>query len=252
MKAIQKSPHDNIYHCCTQKTGSQWFRSIFEDEIFSRYTGLEALPYFHIGLRQASFSKPFPKHTMVTHLYIDYPTFLSIIKPENYKVFFVLRDPRDAVVSWYFSARYSHGPISVIPQMRKDLEQLNLKDGLKYIIDKLYEFGSFAAQKSWMEANNSKNLTIFKYEDFANDNYDFLKRLFQFLDIDMPKDEFDTLYNKYAFKNLAKGRKHGEEDQFSHYRKGIAGDWRNYFDQEIMTHFRSVTNDTIEVLGYKE
>jgi len=252
MKAIKKSRYDNIYHCCTQKTGSQWFRNVFEDEIFFKYTGLEAIAYFKLGLRYANLSNRFPKHTLLVHLYIDYPTFDAILKPENYKAFFILRDPRDAVVSWYYSAKFSHILTDPIPQMRHDLLQLGFKDGMKYVIDRLEEFGSFAAQRSWVQAKHSKNIAILRYEDFADDNKKFLKRLIQFLDIEIPEAEIDVLYKKYAFKNMANGRKHGEEDKFSHYRKGVAGDWQNYFDKEIMAHFRSVTNDTLEVLGYQE
>lgn len=29
-----RAPFDNIYHCCTQKTASQWFRALFNDEVF--------------------------------------------------------------------------------------------------------------------------------------------------------------------------------------------------------------------------
>jgi hypothetical protein len=251
LKAVQKSRYDNIYHCCTQKTGSQWFRGVFEDEIFFKYTGLEAIPYFKLGLRYANLTNRFPKHTFPVHLYIDYPTFDAILKPEKYKAFFILRDPRDAVVSWYYSAKFSHILTDPIPQMRHDLQKLSYKDGLKYVIDKLDEFGSFAAQRSWVQAKKSKNIAIFRYEDFADDNENFLKQLLQFLEIEIPEAELFVLYSKYAFKNMANGRKRGEEDKFSHYRKGVSGDWQNHFDKEIMDYFKTVTHDTLEVLGYQ-
>jgi hypothetical protein len=104
----QRSPFDNIYHCCTQKTASQWFRGIFADPVFADYTGLESVPFIDLGLRGTSIKTAFPVGSVVTHLYIDYPTYQAIPKPERFRVFFVMRDPRDAVVSWYFSARYSH------------------------------------------------------------------------------------------------------------------------------------------------
>ena len=39
------SPFDNVYHCCTQKTASQWFRGIFADPAFADHTGLEEVPF---------------------------------------------------------------------------------------------------------------------------------------------------------------------------------------------------------------
>jgi Sulfotransferase domain len=37
-----------------------------------------------------------------------------------------------------------------------------------------------------------------------------------------------------------------------HYRKGVAGDWQNYFDSSLRRHFREVTGDLLDVLGYPD
>jgi glycosyltransferase involved in cell wall biosynthesis len=248
--AIQRFPFDNIYYCCTQKTASQWFRAIFGDRVFFDHTGLVMIPYDELGLRFARFDTPFRKGAIATHLYVDYATYLSIPKPDRSKAFFILRDPRDIVVSWYFSARHSHPLIDPIPEMRKDLVRLSLTGGMKYIIDKLEAFGSFAAQRSWMEAQGDPNVKVFRYEEFARDNRAFLRQLLDYLEIEMPPQDFDELYSRHAFKKLAKGRSRGQEKQKAHYRKGVAGDWQNYFDDEVMAHFRDVTKDTLALLGY--
>ncbi|MEO1006544.1 MAG: sulfotransferase domain-containing protein, partial [Cyanobacteria bacterium J06638_38] len=38
----------------------------------------------------------------------------------------------------------------------------------------------------------------------------------------------------------------------SHYRKGISGDWKNYFDNSTLNHFQQVTGNLVETLGYLE
>ena len=50
------------------------------------------------------------------------------------------------------------------------------------------------------------------------------------------------------FEANTKGRRAGVEDTASHYRKGVAGDWENHFDDEVTATFREVTGDLLEAL----
>jgi len=247
---VNRSPYDNIFHCCVQKTASQWFLNIFSDDIFYQNTGLLVQPYWKVGLRQDSY-KPAPSKRAATALYIIYSDYLAIPKPKRYKTFFVTRDPRDLAISFYFSTKYSHELIAYIPKMRKELETLNMKDGLKYAINALEEIGVFEAQRSWADVDDKKH-KIFRYEDLANDNRTFLKQLLSYLDVEVSAEKFDVLYNRHSFESHTKGRSQGEEDISSHYRKGISGEWKEYFDKDVMKHFRSVTGNLVETLGYAE
>jgi hypothetical protein len=53
------------------------------------------------------------------------------------------------------------------------------------------------------------------------------------------------------FSKKAGGRKPGEEDVKSHYRKGIAGDWRNQFNEEHKKFFKDHFNKLVVKLGYE-
>ncbi|WP_202807215.1 sulfotransferase domain-containing protein [Synechocystis sp. PCC 7509] len=252
---VQYSPYDNIYHCCTQKTASQWFKAIFNDPIFYKYTGLEVHPFNQIPnrLQDAAFNEPLPKRTIGTNFYIDYPTYISIPKPKSYKSFFVLRDPRDIVISWYFSVRYSHTPNRLVNPVRDELNKLNLEDGLTYSIYKLKDVGLFAAQKSWMEAAKSDSkIKIILYEDLASNNFTCLKDIFKYLDIQMPEDQVNILYERHKIDNHFQGREQGKEDISSHYRKASAGDWKNHFNPSTEACFNEATGNLLEVLGYIE
>jgi hypothetical protein len=91
-----------------------------------------------------------------------------------------------------------------------------------------------------------------RYEDFADDNRAFLGDLLDYLEILIPPSEFDKLCERHSFQRQTGGREQGIEDQESHYRKGVPGDWRNYFDDSVMARFREVTGDSLERLGYSE
>jgi Sulfotransferase domain len=72
------------------------------------------------------------------------------------------------------------------------------------------------------------------------------------MDVEMPADAFAELYERHAFKQITGGREAGVEDRHDHYRKGVAGDWRNYFDPSLRAYFREVTGDLLDALGYAD
>jgi hypothetical protein len=204
-------------------------------------------------LKDAHFDEPLPERTIAIHLYVDHSTYAAIPKSECFKTFFILRDPRDIVVSWYFSAKFSHKPVYPIPELRRNLEQLDMKEGLKYLTDAWDGFGLFDAQRSWMSQSvDEDNVEVFRFEDFSADNYLFLKNLLAYLEIELPQQEFEALYDRHKFSQIAKGREQGVEDAQSHFRKGVSGDWMNYFDDSVTAHFEDVTGDLLQVLGYQD
>jgi hypothetical protein len=249
----QPVPYDNAYHCCTQRTGSQMLRKVFADPLFHRYSGLRPWVFTQDPERvqDARIDTPLPPRTIGTNLYIDYPTFVRIPKPDAYKAFFVLRDPRDIVTSWYFSARYSHKPTGLIPRFREDLTHLDLGAGLKYSIDTLWERGLFKAQLSWADAA-AASVRIFRYEHLADNQPAFLRSIFEFLGVAIPDEEFRALCSSHSFEANSGGRCIGQSDPGSHYRVGTAGDWGNYFDHAVIDHFRQTTTDLLERLGYSD
>jgi len=185
-------------------------------------------------------------------LYVGYDTYLNIPKPATFRTFFILRDPRDTVISWYFSAKKSHIPVHPIPQLRTGLEKLNQSDGLRYIIDQLGGFGSFDVQRSWMNTQADKAVAVFRYESLVQNPEAFIKQLLGHLNVDLPAQLFNQLLARFSFERFSGGRKPGEEDTRSHYRKGIVGDWKNYFDDRVIAHFQAKTGDLLKVLGYEK
>jgi len=56
---------------------------------------------------------------------------------------------------------------------------------------------------------------------------------------------------RFRFRSLAGGRKQGDEDVTSHYRKGRPGDWVNHFTDHHKILFKELYPDLLVRLGYE-
>ena len=54
------------------------------------------------------------------------------------------------------------------------------------------------------------------------------------------------------FERLTKGRERGQEDVMAHARKGIAGDWRNYFSDPVKQAFKTRYGGLLVATGYEK
>jgi hypothetical protein len=64
-------------------------------------------------------------------------------------------------------------------------------------------------------------------------------------------EEVPSIVDRHRFSRKAGGRERGVEDAHNHYRKGVAGDWRNHFEPVHVEYFKRNYNDLILRLGYE-
>ena len=250
---------DNVFHCCVQKTASQWIRKIFSSVELYRYSGLRPFHYQTLlldgydrrRLCERAFSDPFPRRTVVTPLYVDFASYRSIPKPMEYRTFFVLRDPRDVVVSSYYSAKYSHPVMGNVDSVRETLRTCSEEDGLLRTIDSLRGFGLFDAVASWVrEAASDPSVILVRFEDLIGpQSAGTFATCLTHLDILVPTETLQRVLERHSFRRLS-GRNPGVEKASSHYRRGVAGDWRRHFTARVAEHFESAAGDLVSRAGY--
>ena len=242
---VTRCEYTNVYHCAVRKTASQWIKSVFSDAIVYRHSGLLTYDPRFYDWRDP---RVCPPDRIALSLFFSRKRFDKIPKPERYRAFFVLRDPRDMVVSSYFSTRDTHGTMGDVAQVRATLRQLPQKDGMIHLIGDLAAKGRFKALRSWITAPASDPVRLVRYEDLTGpDQAAEIDGLLRHCGIVLPPDDLATLLARYSFARMNERVGTGT---VSHYRKGEAGDWRNHFDDDVQEAFARATGDLIQRLGY--
>lgn len=199
---------------------------------------------------------------------------------QNYRGFHVIRDPRDILVSSYFSDKYSH-PVyrQEFAQFREQLNAAEFDAGLRLELDR--RTAEFAALAGWDYHNPRVYET--RYEVLTTVPFEEFSRILAFLEIPMvtrgvparvaqaqlaanralhrirmpfrvrslPAAWLRKAIDAQSFQKLA-GRKRGQEDPKSHYRKGVAGDWVNYLTGANKELFKERWGQLLIDLGYEK
>jgi hypothetical protein len=204
-----------------------------------------------------------------------------ISRLQNVRGFHVIRDPRDIVVSSYFSHLHSH-PTTGWPELvehRRQLQQVDKERGLYVVIDFLQDVLEDIA--TW-DYDDPRILEL-KMEDVVRAPDELLvkalaflgvvdgartrtagvvaaalatarrrhQRLVPFRVLPLPVSVVRDIVRRNAFARKAHGRRPGVEAVGSHYRKGVPGDWANHFGAGHRAYFKDRYGDLLIRLGYE-
>lgn len=161
----------------------------------------------------------------------------------------IVRDPRDLLVSAYFSHLKTHLIRNwyKLEEHRRNLETLGLEDGL--LSDLAFCHNFFADLNSWSLAE--PNVLHLKGEDILTQQKKMLSVIFSHLGCKIPDEKLMIAMELCSFENLSGGRKVGEVDNNSHFRSGRFGVWKNYFTPKLKSEFRRHYRDLLVKYGYE-
>ncbi len=160
----------------------------------------------------------------------------------------VLRDPRDSIVSWAFSVAYSHVTEEHVRIIRPALLQLDLRGKLEVAMYTFWE--SSIAQRSWAGRAQTRDELVVRYEELIAGELATFRSILAFFGWQAPEATLATVVRRLSFATRS-GRERGEKQEFSHYRNGMAGDWRNYFDRDLGERFEGACPGLVRALGYE-
>ncbi|NOZ07571.1 MAG: sulfotransferase domain-containing protein [FCB group bacterium] len=168
--------------------------------------------------------------------------------------FHVIRDPRDILVSMYFSHKKSHivrdPKAHEILDNRKILNEISEEEGLKYLLDHSAYFNRITTEMAGWDYSRENFLEL-KYEDLISDPFSRFKAIFSFLGVKIEDPQLKNILERFSFQRLKKEVK-GADKTVSHYRKGRPGDWENHFTPDLKKIFKSNYNDLLLKLAYIE
>ena len=171
---------------------------------------------------------------------------ISAIYPES-KVIHIIRDGRDVAVS---AAHHSRN----FGRARKS-ERSHGDEGGMFPDGQLEKLAAEWASRVGNAVQDGpdllgENYTEVRYEDLLHRPEVEIRRLLEFLGGDPAEETVRRCVEAASFEKLSKGRKRGEEDPSSFFRKGIAGDWKNAFTRRDTEIFEVEAGELLDRLGY--
>lgn len=221
------------------KCATNWIRRVIKDVCQKRQWNYKVIGGTNDSL-------VFPDSTVQFHMLVNSRVSDTQRMTKNALGFHLIRDPRDALVSGYWSWKISHlNNSEKMLDIREKLNVLDIEEGLLLMMDSLTTFQQL---QKW-NLGSYENILDIRYEDLFQDTKGGFSRIFDFLQIPIDDSELNHLVSAYSFESLAQ-RKPGEEDVTSHFRKGGSGDWQNYFTDRVKAAFKEKHGDLLINLNY--
>ena len=182
------------------------------------------------------------------------PRFIKSHKPytPSYpRVIYIIRDGRDAAVSYYFYQQKA-GKLEKNAPFAAFLE--------KFAREGIEGYGTWSDHvESWLEKRGQGNMLVLKYEEMLDDTERELDKVVRFVGLEYDSEKIKRAVKASSFKEMQKLEveqhdehiaKFGVSKEILFVRKGQKGDWSNHFSKENEELFLSYHGKTLEKLGY--
>ena len=163
----------------------------------------------------------------------------------GWKIIQFVRDPRDVLVSTFFhDLGYLDRVIETLVDRSDESHPKLFADWkTRYFTDRLARMLTF-----YQDRSADPLRLVVRYEDTLADTPAELCRMSRFLDVEPDPAAAAAIAERYAFKTVTGGT---AERRNSAIRKGKAGDWRRYFDRELVDILGEPFRELVVRLGYE-
>jgi len=168
---------------------------------------------------------------------------------ERYKVLLMIRDPRDILVSQYYSVAYSHPPpdrhgnkFEAFIKKRYQAKALTIDE---YVITESdYVYNNFVRYKTLL-LDVYPETCIITYENMVDNFAEWLGKILACCDLKISSGLINTLVEE------AKRLRPQTENIHKHLRKGVAGDYMNQLKPETIIFLNDKLSPILDAFGYK-
>ena len=249
--------HPSIIHFSFNKAATQYVKSI----LVAAATENEMV---HAGINEYAFNRDFPfldhlsavEMKKYSHMFKNkgylYSVFGGMIEGipdlENYKIVFGVRDPRDILVSSYFSQAFSH-PIPDQNGNKYDEFMKRRKHAIesgidRYVLAESTKIRDIFDRYENLLLNRYSNIYITKYETMTVSFDSWLDDLLCYCDLNVS----NRLRNKFTENN--KKLKPADEDINKHVRKAQPGEYEDKLQPDTIQQLNFTFKHILRRFGY--
>lgn len=228
--------------------------SVLQDKIFEDVCGELNIPLvsvaktaFSQGVEEGNFNTDicdiFVKKGYGFYGFRYLPGYLKGFELGQFKKILLVRDPRDILVSHYFSMKKSHA----IPKgemgerLLKQRQNMQLLEIDEYVLDKAKSF--YNIFQSYNKISNSL-LRVFRYEDIVFSKAAWIEDILRFLDLNLEREKIEEIAAKHDI--FPK-----EEKPNSHIRKVAPGDHKDKLKPETIASLNNIFEPFMVKYGYR-
>lgn len=91
-----------------------------------------------------------------------------------------------------------------------------------------------------------------RYEALLLHTEEILSKTCAFIGVVDSREVVAACVSEESFEVLSAGRQPGQEEQTSFFRKGVSGDWRQQFDEQMARRAWRVAGERLSEFGYSE
>lgn len=246
---------DDVFVCSWPKCGTTWVQAIvwqIMHNVDSKWSGIKHMdadfpmmefiePNVNISDLDSLLDWPVPDlstrpspRLMKTH--IPFRLLCDDIQKQKTKakIIYVTRNPKDAVVSFYYFDTGFNIEGFTDPRYPK----LKFPQYLERFFNDLCLYGSYWAHNiEFWERREWESILFLKYEDMLKDPWHHVSKIAKFLGKDLTDEQISMVTETTSFKNMKNNNvvnyeywsQMREEGSAPFMRKGKVGDWKNHF-----------------------
>jgi len=242
---------DDVFLVAYPKSGTHWLTYI-TDQITRKsiilnkeeYVAIGTIPFLERTISDQLEVLPSPRY-MYTHLPYH---FVPCSSEHEVKYVVIARNPKDVAVSQF----------NFVTNMKIVDFNGTWNEFLSLFMRGTGFGGSyFDWVLEWWEHKEDDNVLFLKFEDLKKELTGQVGIIANFLGYQLSQEEMEEIAEKCTFKNMKENRVGSIEENKdlimkenkSFYRKGIVGDWQNYFSDEQLEKFNRWCNSHLEGTG---
>lgn len=181
----------------------------------------------------------------VWHGHLGYSAnLMNVLNTNDIRTVFVYRDLRDVIISNYFHLHELNPKRAPEGFLEKDIDELLRPEVLPTWCAPVKHF---ALLPQWL---NEKSVVNVRYEDLKVSPIEEMTRVFSELGLSVSTELVEWIVHECSFEKQS-GREPGNEVSNAPLRKGIIGDWKNYFSKSLARQFDEVYGDLLKAGGYE-